>query len=304
MPMLSTEISDVINLISIERLNAYKTTFNTQNDHELVGVYLWNINLSSLFFRLSTMVEVSLRNSINNSLHTSLGNTWWQNSKLHYLSYSSSSTHVIPDNVKQLRQCFVTARKSAIREKKERYGISGYIPTHSEIISATSFNTWELILDKEFVGNTLIWPSNLGKTFKGSWPNNSSSQLLQELRDDLKNIRLFRNRLAHNEAIWKAHGVNNEQDAIGYLLKKLKTFHKVISLISPEKIKFIEVSGVIKDISNLLSSESIVYHKKNPKKVLNIKSLSEMKFAAKTAYKTKNPVHITYGNKQFKILIN
>lgn len=255
-------LSKVIDLISSERLNSYQQVFDTKDEKELLGVYFWNIHISSLFFKLSTILEVSLRNSMHNAFSKKMGNTWWQKSKLHYLSYSSKSDHKVPDVVKSVRSYFDSARRTVIRDKKDRYNLESYIPKDSEVISATVFYVWELLLDKEFVGNNLIWPSNLSKVFKG-WPNDkNASELLQMLRDDLKNIRDFRNRISHNEPIWKAYEVNNTHLAVEYLLKKLSSMENILNIISPDKKKFIDAKGLIIEIKASLTVEAITSFKR------------------------------------------
>lgn len=258
---MDKSLSKVVDLISLDRLNSYQQVFDTKNENELIGVYFWNIHISSLFFKLSTIIEVSLRNSIHNSFSNKMGNTWWQNSKLHYSSYSATPDHKVPEVVSNIRGYFKSARSTVIRDKKDRYSLDSYIPKDSEVISATVFYVWELLLDKEFVGDNLIWPSNLSKVFKG-WPKDkNASELLQILRDDLKSIRDFRNRIAHNEPIWKAYGVTNDSLAIEYLVKKLSIMENILNVISPEKRKFIEAKGLIKEIKASLTKPAITSFK-------------------------------------------
>lgn len=254
---MDKKLSKIVDLISLERLKSYEQVFGTKSQNELLGVYFWNIHISSLFFKLSTIIEVSLRNSMHNSFSTKMGNTWWQISKLHYLSYSATPDHKAPDVVREVRGYFKAARNTVIRDKKERYNLESYIPQDPEVISATLFYVWELLLDKEFVGDKLIWPANLSKVFKG-WPKDkNASELLQIVRDDLKSIREFRNRISHNEPIWKAYGVTDDSLAIDYLVKKLSTMENLLNVISPDKKNFIEAKGLISEIRSSLTKTSI-----------------------------------------------
>lgn len=302
MQINSYKAQTIYQLISSKRLYSYKQIFNPQNDEELLGGYLWNLYISSLFFKVSNLVEITLRNSINNALTKDLGEIWWAKSKLHYKSYISSQ-HPVPENVKKLRDGFVSARNQAKREKENRYGAVNYIPTHEEIISNTKFQIWELILDDEFVGNRLIWNKNLGKVFKGAWPNNSANDLLISLRQEINNIRLFRNRIAHHEPLWKAHNINTMEDAIEYLHKKLSSMEKVLGYISPEKIQFIEEKGLLQELRNALTVNSINYYMKNNRKTLIVKNMNQIKYIFKKVKKQQTPVNFKYGNKLF-ILIN
>ncbi|MCP0912688.1 hypothetical protein, partial [Acinetobacter pseudolwoffii] len=91
-------------------------------------------------------------NSMHNAFSTKMGNTWWQISKLHYSSYIATPDHKAPEVVRDVRGYFKAARNTVIRDKKERYSLESYIPQDPEVISATVFYVWELLLDKEFVG--------------------------------------------------------------------------------------------------------------------------------------------------------
>ena len=258
---MDKNLSKIVNLISLERLKSYEQVFDTKSENELLGIYFWNIHISSLFFKLSTIIEVSLRNSMHNAFSTKMGNTWWQISKLHYSSYSATPDHKAPEVVREVRGYFKAARNTVIRDKKERYNLELYIPQDPEVISATVFYVWELLLDKEFVGNNLIWPANLSKVFKG-WPKDkNASELLQIVRDDLKSIRDFRNRISHNEPIWKAYGVTDDSLAIDYLVKKLSTMENILNIISPDKRKFVEAKGLINEIKASLTTTAIASFK-------------------------------------------
>lgn len=52
-------------LITEERLKSYEVTFNTQNDIELLGAYLWNSHVCSALYPLLSATEVALRNAID-----------------------------------------------------------------------------------------------------------------------------------------------------------------------------------------------------------------------------------------------
>ena len=64
-------------LITNERLNSYKNVFQHSDDVELVGAYLWNIQVCSALYPLLSVAEVALRNSIDNALSRDLGRFWW-----------------------------------------------------------------------------------------------------------------------------------------------------------------------------------------------------------------------------------
>jgi hypothetical protein len=68
MPNTINNQSALINqLISNKRLESYKAVFHCSNEAELIGAYLWNIEVCSALYPLLTSTEVTLRNSIDHA---------------------------------------------------------------------------------------------------------------------------------------------------------------------------------------------------------------------------------------------
>lgn len=244
------------NLITDNRLHSYKSTFMTTTDIELVGSYLWNINVCSELYHLISAAEISLRNKIDKALVSDLGYFWWKKTKLHYKSFVPGQE--APFFVKCVYSNFDSASRTVIKEKKDRYGITGSItPSHHEIIAKTEFATWEFILDNEFMGNNLIWPKNMGKVFSGAWPSSSASTYLSYMRDLVKTIREFRNRIFHHEPAWKRFGVNNENDAITHLHEKIAKIEELLSIVAPEKKNLLDKNNIIKNAYRACSISEI-----------------------------------------------
>jgi hypothetical protein len=89
--------------------------------------------------------------------------------------------------------------------------------------------------DDELLGPGLFW-NMITQVFKGQWPSQSGAKTLSTARDQVKTIREYRNRVAHNaEPLWKAYQVNTPQDAIAYINAKIDTVEQLIQLLSPEK---------------------------------------------------------------------
>lgn len=90
-------------------------------------------------------------------------------------------------------------------------------------------------MSDELLGPGLFWNTMITQVFKGQWPSQSGAKTLSTARDQVKTIREYRNRVAHNEPLWKAYQVNTPQDAIAYINTKIDTVEQLIQLLSPEK---------------------------------------------------------------------
>ena len=295
-------------LITNERLNSYKNVFKHSDDMELVGAYLWNIQICSALYPLLSIAEVTLRNSIDNALSKDpkLKYFWWKGTRLHYNSFSPGvvTPHVVPHAVQALKDNFSHAAAQVIRDKKNRYSsLPPIIPTHHEIIAKTEFSTWEFILDSEFMGTERIWPKYLGKVFRGPWPTTKASQFLTYTKDLVKTVREFRNRVSHHEPVWKRYGVLSETDAINHLHEKIGKIRELISIISPEKEQLILKNGLLARAERVCSINELRCCQHSVK-TQNIKSISKLCRIAKLVLDENKTEYISvysHGKKHFRI---
>lgn len=238
-------------VITRERLYSYAAVFHCRTDDELVGSYLWNVAACSALFQLITAAEVTLRNSVDGALRLDLGSYWWRIQTLKYKNFVPNGP--VPDVVKKLREKFSGSAKAVIKAKIERYQSPNAIPTHHETIANTDFATWEYILDEEFLGPGLPWPKHMRRVFRGTWPDPSDRTTLRFAREVVADIRAIRNRVYHNEPVWKAFGVQTEADAMQYLQSKITKIEALLSLIEPQKLEMLRQSGVLAHVYRVAS---------------------------------------------------
>ncbi|KAB0535473.1 Abi family protein [Xanthomonas campestris pv. raphani] len=215
-------------LISTSRLHSYRSVFTHLSEEEVIGAYLWNAHACAQLYPLIQIIEVSLRNAIDASLTPSRNQMWWAGGRLRYASYRSRATE--PDVVQKLRDNFVKATRQVAVDKWSRYRIR--IPaTHAEIVAKAEFSTWEWVLDSEFYGNTLFWPAHLPSAFRGEWAGRSEIDLLTHVRDQVRSIRMFRNRVFHHEPAWKKFGISSEEEAVAHLQERVIQLSDFLKLL-------------------------------------------------------------------------
>lgn len=231
-------------LISNERINSYQSVFQPTNDVELMGVYLWNAHVSGAIYPIIGMAEITLRNAIDQALRAHLGNFWWSGQKLRYNSFVRNTPP--PKSVQTVRESFAKATRKFVAEQRHRHNAAGQpVPHHHGIVAKTEFSTWEFMLDHEFMGNHLIWPSRLGTVFAGPWPSTQASTVLTHSRDLVSTVRDFRNRLFHHEPAWKRFGVHTEAHALQHLQEKISKIESLITLINPESLRLLQKNGLL-----------------------------------------------------------
>lgn len=218
-------------LISAGRIYSYEHVFTHADDAELVGAYLWNANACAGLYPLVQMVEVSLRNAIDSALSSNNNRLWWARGRLRYASFQPGTNE--PDKIRNIRSHFDNAANKVRQDKQERYG-SRVRPTHAEIVAKTDFVMWEWILDSEFYGNSLFWPTHLPVVFRGSWQGRTDLEQLTHARDQIRSIRKFRNRLFHHEPAWKRFGVSHALEAVNHLQERVVQLSDFLNLIHPD----------------------------------------------------------------------
>ena len=247
-------------LISDARLSSYKHIICSNSDAELLGAYSWNMAVVGAFYPLIQLVEVALRNAINQvgMKHlTSIPDKYW----LETVQHTLTSEGKVPKQVKgfkdKIKKAHSDAKKSLIQK-----GLENTQPSIDQIISQTDFVTWEYIFDKHFYnGNNqqkahCLWPHYLLKVFKklpkvaGKNPQFHQRDII---RRRIEEIRLFRNRLSHNEPVWRVHHVKSKHDAILALTQMAEHIMELLFWISPKFKNYVVDIGIYSRITHLLN---------------------------------------------------
>lgn len=268
---VSANYKAIFPLISAERLGPYKAVFSPLTDQELYGTYLWAQHAAGSLYPIIQTFEVTLRNAIDTVARKRFGDYWWDS-----IAYNT------PRNGTAFYQNIKKARDSLDKEwkKKEkiRLGISsgGLLPatsvcpvwTHDKIIAATEFSTWQFALNSDLafsstssLGNSgnYLWPASLGKVFKryniiDTNPDTARTILI----DHIDEIRLYRNRIFHHEAIWmKAPHVVNRINAIDSIRSKINLFEKLFDVINLHKKNILSDAGVFLNARRSCSVEEL-----------------------------------------------
>ncbi|MCW2107767.1 UNVERIFIED_ORG: hypothetical protein M2402_004969 [Rahnella aquatilis] len=238
-------------ILTPKRIQSYLHLFGNLTDREIVGIYIWNQVLGGALYPLMSAAEITLRNAIDSAFTNFSGKIWWK--KIQYKSFVKGGglNQPIPFDIKVIKENFVQAGDYVRKDKKRRYGIYNHKPIHEEIVASTDFFTWERLLTSELMGPNLFWGVMITKVFRGKWPSTSGATTLSKVQDLAKTIREYRNRLAHNEPLWKAYNVNTPVDAISYIAGKIDAIEQLISIISPEKIDLLNKHSLFSDAKRL-----------------------------------------------------
>jgi hypothetical protein len=257
----SYDYSEPKKLISEARLSSYKDSLALKTDAEILGAYSWNLTLVGAFFPLLQLIEVALRNSLNEIAKSTIaleeGKLWYQCIK-HKKEENDAGQLVNTEQFKKFKDKFKSAKNGA-RKSLEDKGKDPNDVTLDQIISQTDFSVWEYILDKCFYNgsdNSFIWPTQLTKAFKKLPRVNVKNPMFHQrdaIRRRIEEVRAFRNRISHNEPAWRVNGVSKPEDVIAYLIMKLDNMLELIYWISPKFRAYVRDVGIEDRIRQVLS---------------------------------------------------
>ena len=192
-------------IFSQERLEPYINHHSGDFD-KAVGHYKANIEISEAFYPLLSVLEIGLRNNIDNQLKRRFGEVnWFDNSE-----FIKIISRFQIDKISE-------ARSTILREKKTI--------TSGRIISELSFGFWTSLLDSKF--ERTLW-----KNLRHAFPN-CPKQLRQRktMSSKFNGIRKLRNRIFHHESItWSIKALisykNDMIEGIDWLDKGLLDWSK------------------------------------------------------------------------------
>lgn len=175
-------MQDFIN-IGINRLNSFKI-LEEDNLEILLNRYINNIKLSESLYPALSILEISLRNSLNYAIERHILNEW--------LLKELDGQKILTDKT-------YLKLKKAYNNVIDRYGKLGV--TKGRLISELSFGFWVRLCTKEY--NPTIWTQK--GVFYETFPNFPKSQAahIHSISKKLNSILKLRNRIFHHEPILK-----------------------------------------------------------------------------------------------------
>jgi hypothetical protein len=174
-----------------------------KDDAKAIHLYNCNIEISESFYPLLSMLEVSLRNSVNRELKTKFGTEDW------YSHFPNT-----PGLVKLMK--YITQAQNHITGRHE-------LVTSSKVVAELTLGFWVQLFNSEF--ELILW-----KDLRRSFPYlEKANRKRHKVSAPLNNFRNFRNRIFHNEPIcWNmTHLQNIHQELytlMGWLNKDLPSW--------------------------------------------------------------------------------
>ncbi|NHC06879.1 Abi family protein [Azonexus fungiphilus] len=256
-----SELQALQHITSAARLSSYKHCLGTTTPAETYGAYMWSMAVSTAFTPLIQALEVSLRNAINNALSPAYGANWFE-------VWATNSANELRAGGKlqgksEGENLIAKARSKLVekaKKEKQRTGTGplpvNYHPSWQAILAEMTFGFWVTFLNKRFWDinqRSKLWPNYLTTVF----PNAPTPLYAQgALHKEFNEVLDIRNRIHHQEPLWKHHSVACHQQAINYLRQQLSACCLRLAYMSPVALAALERYGAIAAIDELCSEST------------------------------------------------
>lgn len=186
--------SDIGRVVSAPRLSAYLSRCG-QNPLDGLAAYGWNVQLSQSLYPVLQVLEVALRNALNDALIEDCQNENWFDG--FFL------------NIKE-QKAIQQAKDTLVRQHKQIDA--------NRIVSELHFGFWTSLLDVRYEHQQILWPRLLSRVFPAI---PKSLRTRHHISNQLNRIRKLRNRIFHYEPIWHWRDLPQQYQSILDLLKWL-----------------------------------------------------------------------------------
>lgn len=227
MQVLNT--SSFLECLSPARMKSYQGFFypsgEKHTNDDLVCIYHWNNEVSEIFWKLISLIEITMRNKIHKELsgiyfsHPKKrpGNGIYQNQ---FLSNQCNTPtigcvdscnwyHAVNFSGEPL---FIITGRTHKKKRNNKYYLRNHPVTADDVISGTTFGFWRYIF-KNLKNSGCPHLSVISNVFRYSPFYNQTINPSLEFKIDcrIEMIHQFRNRISHHEPIWKLKDMMEEK---------------------------------------------------------------------------------------------
>ncbi|GHT17646.1 hypothetical protein FACS189429_2190 [Bacteroidia bacterium] len=182
--------------LSVPRIGKYRIACKGDKNRALI-LYRYNIKLCQKFYGVAGVLEVVLRNAVNEHFKMRLSDNDWL--------------------VTQATSGFLLNYQDTVFSERDKLIRNGKY-THDKLVSSLTFGVWTFMFSRNCYKNS-------GKTLLQIFPAKAHGLNQRDIYADLDKIRTFRNRIAHHEPLCfnalSEVNVDNAQEVFDLIIKYL-----------------------------------------------------------------------------------
>ena len=207
LPLTASEVESISNSISKPRLGKYLRAVGF-NKNKAIDLYRWNAFVGECIHFPIQATEISLRNTINECLHTEYGKRWFEHA-------------VFIDVLDHERMNDIEVALKRLRNRIEEFNCD-------DVVATLSFGFWAYLLQPRYFQP--IWRKYLRTAF-AFLPNGRAHKSVHLRAGEILDLR---NRVAHHEPLI-------DRD----LSKEHTNIIEFIRWISPEKAEWVRAHSFV-----------------------------------------------------------
>lgn len=227
--------------LSAQKLNSYSRFLGCQTDKELIAAYMVLQSLQEKFYLPMQLVEITLRNNVNDGIKELLINRGAT------INQSNRWYNTVP---------VTTTSKSQVAQAKQKAAceVRGRGHNHHDVVARLTFGFWVYLLHSphRLTGaanrDHQLWPFLNDRVFP-----NRGGKGIPALFNDLNTLNKLRNRLFHHEPIWLGNGVNSKQRALDKLQNNYSLVMDVLGYLSPDKLILVNSINMVNEFNHSCS---------------------------------------------------
>jgi hypothetical protein len=242
-------VKSIIKTLSVPRLSTYKKPHLCDaSDEQSLGLYAWNKQLSGLFYPVLQVLEVSLRNAINNAyidyheqlVENSFQQKDWATEKAKIDRLWFCNVYTAANN----NLAYLQIKKAKADLARDKKAIDP-----DNLIAKLTFGFWVHMTDKNHRASQPpanppiieLWPKLNSLVFPEAKDLSGTPLSINHISATLLEVNKLRNRIAHHEPIWKADDLFDSDDSINTVVKHYDQCLKVIRWINPNNSKLLSI---------------------------------------------------------------
>lgn len=242
-------IKSIVKTLSSSRISTYQNNnLCDGSEEQSLGLYVWNKQLSGLFYPVLQVLEISLRNAINTAyiedkeseIESNFPPAQWEQEKSKIDLFWFKNCYTRQNNSIAYSQ-IQKAESDLIRDNKQI--------TVNNLIAKLTFGFWVHMTDRNHRSNSnpasppiiALWPKLTNKVFPFALDGNNAHLTINNISTKLFEINVLRNRIAHHEPIWKTDSIYDSDNAINNIIKQYNLCLQVIGWINPDNLKLLSI---------------------------------------------------------------
>lgn len=198
---ISKSLATIRQSLSLPRMGTFETAagVTSTDDPRALALYAWNARVSAALLAPLHICEVVIRNAASEAVEQVYGPRWpWQ------IGFEQS----------------LPSPRTGYNPQRDLQNVRSRVLTTGKVIPELKFVFWQRLFTSRH--DHRLWDHYLRQVLPNLTPTKTVAQLRQEIYDDLEQIRILRNRVAHHEPVFARNLQDDLQEIVALIEYRAK----------------------------------------------------------------------------------